>query len=98
MKKILVLLLVCTMIFSLTLTMTSCDLFKNIFGDNQTDEPDTPDTPDDTDTPGIGSDDADIFEGVTNGGEGIELPITNVNSQDMTQQPEEGTEETPDAE
>ena len=102
MKKILMLLLVCTMIFSLTLTMTSCDFFKNIFGGEE--QPDEPDTPDDPNNPGIDSGDPDIIDGITNvGNGGIELPITNVNSQDMTQPEvdegaEEGTEETPDAE
>ena len=53
MKKILMLLLVCTMIFSLTLTMTSCDFFKNIFGgEEQPDEPDTPDDPNNPQYPG----------------------------------------------
>ena len=100
MKKILMLLLVCTLVFSLTLTMTSCDFFNNLFG---SDDP-QPDggNGDGDDKPGIDSDDStNIFGGENLGDGGIELPITDVNSQDMTIPPEgtEGGEETaPDAE
>ena len=104
MKKILMLLLVCTIVFSLTLTMTSCDLINSLFGGEE--QPgggdDTPggETPD---QPGVGSDDANIFDNNANGGNGIQLPIIDVNSTDMTQPEggenvEEGTEEAPDAE
>ena len=101
MKKILMLLLACALVFSLTLTMTSCGIFENLFGSYTPDEPDTPDTPDPDPTPdgGINS---EIIDGIINGtGNGIDLPIVDVNSQDMTQPPEgseEGTEETPEAE
>ena len=108
MKKILMLLLVCTLVFSLTLTMTSCNIFNN-----GKDEPDNGDeTPGGNDTPGddtgVDSDDTNIFDGINNAGNGgISLPIIDVNSTDMTQPEggegteegaEEGTEETPDAE
>ena len=103
MKKILMLLLVCTLVFSLTLTMTSCDLLNKWFGDETPSGDGTiggDETPGD-DTPGnenggVGS---DMFDG-SNGNNGIELPIIGVNSTDMTIPPE-GSEtegETPDAE
>ena len=106
MKKILMLLLVCTLVFSLTFTMTSCDLLKGLFGDTP-EEPEQPDNGDNGDKPGtgegegVGSDDTNIFDGFTNGGGSIDLPIIDVGSTDMTQPEEgveEGTEETPDAE
>ena len=111
MKKILMLLLVCTLVFSITFTMTSCDLINSLFGNDTPngDEPggdqpggdqpggDQPggDTPGEGDNTGNGS----IFDGVTNNGTGgIELPIVDVNSTDMTIPPEgsetEGSEET----
>ena len=103
MKKILMLLLVCTLVFSLTLTMTSCDLFNKWFGDDTPGGDETPggeDTPGGDNngdvTPGVGS---DMFDG-SNGNHGIELPIIDVNSTDMTVPPE-GSEtegETSDAE
>ena len=101
MKKILMLLLVCTLVFSLTFTMTSCKLLDKFFGDETTDETPGGDTPGGDEnpgdnTPGIGS---DMFDG-SNGNPGIELPIIDVNSTDMTVPPE-GSEtegETPDAE
>jgi hypothetical protein len=102
MKKILMLLLVCALVFSLTLTMTSCGIFENLFG---SDTPDTPDTPGPGPDPDPNPDDginSEIIDGIINGtGNGIDLPIVDVNSQDMTQPPEgseEGTEETPEAE
>ena len=124
MKKILMLLLVCTLVFSITFTMTSCDMLGNLFGDE------TPETPDDEnpgednpgednpgednpgednpgednpgeDNPGEekpGEDDKDenngIFGGGTNGGDGIELPIVDVNSENMIVPPAEGEGET----
>jgi hypothetical protein len=104
MKKILMLLLVCTLVFSLTFTMTSCDLLKSIFGGEE--QPDnggeTPggDTPD---QPGVDSEDSNIFDGNVNGGNGIKLPIIDVDSTDTTlpeegEGTEEGTEKAPDAE
>jgi hypothetical protein len=81
--------------------MTSCKLLDNLFGEETPDPtPGGDDTPGD-DTPGgdqggVGS---DIFDG-SNGNNGIELPIIDVNSTDMTIPPE-GSEiegETPDAE
>ena len=107
MKKILMLLLVCTLVFSLTLTMTSCHIFNGQdTPDNGDNTPGGNDTPDD-DT-GVDSDDTNIFDGINNAGNGgISLPIIDVNSTDMTQPEggegteegaEEGTEETPDAE
>lgn len=104
MKKILMLLLVCTLVFSLTFTMTSCKFFGQEEPDTNT--PDEPDTPPSTDD-GVNSDDTNIFEGGNNGGGSIDLPIIDVNSNDMTQPEEgegteegteEGTVETPDAE
>lgn len=102
MKKILMLLLACALVFSLTLTMTSCGIFENLFGSDTPDEPDTPDTPDTPVTPPDGGINSEFIDGIINGtGNGIDLPIVDVNSQDMTQPPEgseEGTEETPEAE
>ena len=107
MKKILMLLLVCTLVFSLTFTMTSCKLLDGLFGDTQ-EEPEQPDNGGNGDKPGTGdegveSEDTNIFDGGNNGGGSIDLPIIDVNSTDMTQPEggegaEEGTEETPDAE
>ena len=73
MKKILMLLLVCTLVFSLTFTMTSCKLLDKFFGDETTDETPGGDTPGGDEnpgdnTPGIGS---DMFDG-SNGNPGID--------------------------
>ena len=98
MKKILMLLLVCTLVFSLAFTMTSCNIFGN---DDPTEQPDD-ENKDDENKPGVDSDeDANIFGGENVGNDGIELPIIDVNSTDMTIPPEgseglDGT--TPDAE
>jgi hypothetical protein len=104
MKKILMLLLACTLVFSLTLAMTSCDVVNRLFGDDTTTE-----TPDDNnndntgDNGGVDSDDTNILGGANMGSNGtIELPIVDVNSTDTTLPPEgaeEGGEQTtPDAE
>ena len=106
MKKVLMLLLACTLVFSIAFTMTSCDFINGLFG-NDTPSGDQPggDQPG-GDQPGgeqPGGDDTDdnqggsIFEGAFDGGNGgIDLPIVDVNSQDMTIPPEgsetEGTE------
>ena len=104
MKKILMLLLACTLVFSLTLAMTSCDVVNRLLGNDDT----TTETPDDNnndntgDNGGVDSDDTNILGGANMGSNGtIELPIVDVNSTD-TRVPE-GTEEggeqtTPDAE
>ena len=101
MKKLLTLALVLMLVFSLAFTMSSCDFLNNLFGgDDPVEDPDDNDQGDkpgdqpDGDTPS-----GDIVDGVIGGGDGIELPIVDVNSQDMTIPPE-GTEdtETPDAE
>ena len=97
MKKILMLLLVCTLVFSITFTMTSCDLINGLLGndDPSTDDPTTDDpgenNPGDdqpgNDTPGNGEVNDIIGGGGTNNGV-IELPIVDVNSEDMTIPPE----------
>ena len=90
MKKILMMLLVCTLALSLVFSFSSCDLFGG--PDEQPGENETP-TPDDEtpgdETPDDGDDDLGIFDGSVNGGGGIELPTVGVNSKDMTQ-PESG--------
>ena len=103
MKKILMLLLACTLVFSLTLAMTSCDVINGLLGND-----DTTETPDDNnndntgDNGGVDSDDTNIFGGANMGSNGtIELPIVDVNSTDTTlpsEGTEEGGEQTPDAE
>ena len=89
MNKILMLLLACTLVFSLVFAMTSCHLFNP-------DEPGNTDTPgdntdDDGNDDGVDSDDTNFFDGSINvGSDGIYGPITDVNSTDMTQPPEGG--------
>ena len=104
MKKILMLLLACTLVFSLTLTMTSCVVINVLLGNDDT----TTETPDDNNNDnsdnngGVDSDDTNILGGANMGSNGtIELPIVDVNSTDTTlpsEGTEEGGEQTPDAE
>ena len=88
MKKLLILLLACMLVFSMMFSLIACG------GDENDDTDDTDNTGDNTDTPGdddVNSDDTDVNYDPTTGGEGIELPIIPVPSTPNT--PTEGETE-----
>ena len=75
MKKILSLLLVFILVFSVILSLSSCKLWNNIFGNEDTPSGEQPDdTPGGEDTPGGGEQGGTIEDAPANNGNGITLP------------------------